>query len=143
MNTTVKNMRAVEMSELAEIMKQTALPIVILFWNPIDLRYEEWRQHALRLAEEYVDRVTVLTVEMDQERSTWWEALRNGIPTPYVQRNFELPTLVIIRTEEERDCRPGIHPGFVDRNNFMPGMAHMFASAASSAKHNVETTHGD
>lgn len=143
MKTVTDNMRAVEISKLAEVMKQTALPIVVMFWNPIDLRYEEWRQQALRLTEEYADRVTVLSVELDRERSSWWELFRNGIPTPYVQKSLELPTLMIIRTEEERNCQPGAQPGFIDRRNFMPGMAHMFGSAASSVKRNEEATHGN
>ena len=128
-------MRVVKMNELAVAMKQTTLPIVILFWNPIDLRYEEWRQHALRLTEEYVGRVEVLAVEMNEELSTWWEALRCGIPTPYVQTNFQLPTLMIIRTEEERACQPGIRPGFVDRHRFLPQMANMFGQAAVRQPH--------
>jgi hypothetical protein len=129
MKTVTDNMRVVEMNAVADVMKGLTLPLILIYWNPVDLRYGEWRQQVELLSQEFADQVEVLVVEMDEKKGAWWNALHHHIPTPYTQSNLRLPTLQVIRTDDERNCVNGVRPGFIDRHNFMPGMRAMFKMA--------------
>lgn len=129
-----KNLYPVELRSLPSALLETALPVVIFYWDPNNTEYPQWYEKAAGLADEFVDRVKFLTVEMDERRTDWWLGLYAHEKSPYTHTNFMLPTLQVIKTDDERNVVDGVRPGFADRHNFMPAMRAMVERAADPTR---------